>query len=101
MEQIGREQSDRIWVLKAIAIFTVFYAHMPWAGNNPAMHKLYCLIGITGVPTFLFLSGYLGLGSTSPLSSRMKKLCIPLIIWASITFVVSCLIKNEDWGGIY
>lgn len=100
MERIGHEQSDRIWVLKAVAIFTVFFAHMPWAGNNSVMHKTYCLLGIIGVPSFLFLSGYLSAGSKSSLPNRIKKLCIPLFIWASLTFVVSCFISKEIGGGI-
>jgi len=100
MEQIGNIQYDRIWMLKAISIFTVFFAHMPWTGNNPIMHKVYCLLGIIGVPIFLFLSGYVRAGSKSPISKRVKKLCVPLLLWGSFTFFVQYLINNKFFGEI-
>lgn len=98
ISKISSVESDRIWELKAIAIFTVFFAHMPWSDGNPVMHKIYCLIGIIGVPSFLFLSGYLDAESKSSFPKRLKKLLVPLLIWATLTFVVSCLIHKEVGG---
>lgn len=99
MERISQDKSERIWVLKAIAIFTIFFAHMPWAGNNPVMHKIFCLLGIIGVPSFLFLSGYLSADSKSSLLIKIKRLCVPLLIWATITFVMSSFTSKGVGGG--
>ena len=91
MKTIDRIQSDRIWALKAVAIFLVCFAHMPWRGQNEGMHKIFALLGIIGVPVFMFLSGYLDFGSKTPLPKRFKTLFMPVLIWASATFFVSCV----------
>lgn len=91
MKTIDRIQSDRIWALKAVAIFLVCFAHMPWRGLNEGMHKIFALLGIIGVPVFMFLSGYLDFGSKTPLPKRLKTLFMPVLIWASATFFVSCV----------
>lgn len=99
MEPITSTQSERIWMIKAVAIFSVFFAHMPWSIENPIMHKIYCLIGICGVPIFLFVSGFLFVRSHTSLYKKVVKLCVPLLIWSTLSFAVSCFLnKNVMYG---
>ena len=62
VKSISERISCEIWYLKAIAIFTIFFAHMPIDLGNPCidvLKSLFDIIGMIGVPLFLFLSGYL------------------------------------------
>lgn len=95
MKNIDDLQSKRIWEIKAISIFTVFFAYMPWLDNNLVMIKLFSLIGITGVPIFLFLSGYLSYGKQPKWKSKFNRLFIPVLFWGTISFIFSKIIKHE------
>lgn len=95
MTQITKQQSDIFWRLKALAIFTVFFAHMPYTGSNQIMIYLFNLIGMVGVPTFLILSGYFDYYSQSSLYKSAKRLFIPLFIWGLLTYIASHI--NTTW----
>lgn len=95
MNKIDEQQSNRIWAIKAIAIFTVFFAHMPWNGEDPFMRKFYAMVGIAGVPIFLFLSGYLNYGKSFKWKYRGKKLIIPVLIWGSVAFIFGKTLNSD------
>lgn len=81
--------SKEIWLVKGLAIFTVFFAHMPISESNHSvfiLQRLFSIIGMVGVPAFMFLSGYLF--KKGNIKKRMAGLLIPLLIWGSITFLL-------------
>lgn len=43
MQKIEKEKSDLIWRLKGIAIFTVFFAHVPYNGPYEWISYIYNL----------------------------------------------------------
>jgi len=103
MEIITSKISQQIWLLKIIAIFTVFFAHMPIPKTMMELsscyewiQRLFSLIGMIGVPTFFFLSGYLF--KKENFLKRAKNLLIPLFFWGSITFALHSL--NTGGGNI-
>lgn len=91
--KIDRELSNRIWVIKAIAIMTIFFAHMPLASNYPPIvEKIYQLLGWIGVPTFFIMSGFLHKTITyAGWIKKVKRLIIPLLIWGTLTYLVQCI----------
>lgn len=92
VKSISERISCEIWYLKAIAIFTIFFAHMPIDAANPYIDVLkpsFDIIGMIGVPLFLFLSGYLY--KEGKLFKRTVGLAVPLLIWGSFTFFVHLL----------
>lgn len=96
MKPITDEESILIWAIKAIAIFTVFFAHMPWSTPDTYMSWLYSSLGSIGVPIFLFLSGYLDFGSKKRFIDKLPNLMIPLLIWGTLTFVFNLLISHNS-----
>lgn len=89
MARIEEKQSKRIWSLKAFAILSVFFAHMPCNDTYPVMSKLYALIGIAGVPFFLFLSGYLNYGKSFNITKKVRTIMIPVIVLGGLSFLLS------------
>lgn len=83
--KITIEQSNAFYKLKAIAVFTIFFAHMPilFGGCN----LMFKYIGMTGVPIFLIMAGYFESGSRSSLIQKAKSLFIPLLIWGTLSFI--------------
>ena len=67
---------------------------MPWRGGSQFLIKFYNIVGMVGVPIFLFLSGYLDYNSKSTLLNKFKSTFIPLIIWSTITYIISLMINN-------
>lgn len=105
MERISPKISYQIWVLKVIAIFTIFFAHMPLyhEGFTETQYfwtdRIFQLLGITGVPLFFFLSGYLF--KKGKLIKRSISLLIPLFLWGTISYLIHCLGHHETfnlWG---
>lgn len=93
--KIDEVTSYQIWVLKIIAIFTIFFAHMPVSEATlnisfqySWLSRLYSLLGMVGVPIFMFLSGYLY--KKGNLKKRAVALLIPLVIWGSVTYLLHC-----------
>lgn len=107
-QSITVKESYQIWLIKIIAVFTIFFAHMPVSqltldmgeGYNWLV-RLYDFLGIAGVPTFFFLSGYLY--KKSSLLRRAQFLFIPLIILGSVTFTIHCLNHHLplDFGSLF
>lgn len=89
MQIISKEQSNLIWRLKGIAIFTVFFAHMPYSGVNESINYIFNLLGIIGVPTFMTISGFLDYGSKFKLFKIIQNLFIPLIVLGGSMYVLS------------
>lgn len=95
IHSISEHESDTIWGLKALAMLSVFFAHMPWHNKDSLMYIIYSYLGIIGVPIFLFLSGYLSLQSKKTIGKQAKSIIIPWIIYATMTFVGSVLINHR------
>lgn len=88
--------SKEIWLIKGLAIFTIFFAHMPiWENNSSVfvLQRLFLFLGMVGVPTFMFLSGYLF--KKGNIKKRMVGLLIPLLIWGSITFLFHIIMRGH------
>lgn len=100
---ISQKESNTFWQLKAFAIFTVFFAHMPiLAEDNATMAYVFDTIGMVGVPLFILISGYFSVNSKSSIGDSFRKLFIPLFIWATVCFILH-IIKSPtetifvDW----
>ena len=93
---IDKDLSKRIWAIKAIAIMTIFFAHMPLSSNYPPIvEKIYQLLGWIGVPTFFIMSGFLHKRITGAgWIKKVKRLIIPLLIWGTLTYLVHCFPSN-------
>lgn len=87
--QIDKEKSDLIWRLKGIAIFTVFFAHVPYNGSCEWINYGYNLLGMLGVPAFLVLSGYFDFKSSTTLNKTAKSLFFPVLIWGLLSYVLA------------
>lgn len=98
MQKISKEQSDLIWRLKGIAIFTVFFAHMPCFGVSETMNYIFSLLGMVGVPTFMIISGYLDYGSQFNLSKIVRNLFIPLILLGGGGYALSHYNSHLNFG---
>ena len=89
MQKIEKEKSDLIWRLKGIAIFTVFFAHVPYNGPHESISYIYNLLGMLGVPSFLILSGFFDYNSSTNLRKTARNLFVPVLIWGLISYVVA------------
>lgn len=92
-DKIDSKNSYQIYILKIFAIFTIFFAHMPLSDTTLTLSphfswlaRLYALLGMIGVPVFMFLSGYLY--KKGSLKKRAIALIIPLLIWGSLTYLL-------------
>ena len=97
------DNSNRFWAVKAIAIFSIFFAHLMWTGENDVGYFIYQIIGSLGVPWFMIMSGFFDYGSKTPLYRRLKNLFIPLLIWGTLTYILVIVTKRSDtsfWGVI-
>lgn len=94
--KLQEQESECIWAVKAIAIFTVFFAHMPWSDSESVMYGVFNYIGIMGVPIFLYLSGYLDYGSKRTIFYKIKWIFSPLLVYGSLTYCISLLIHYKD-----
>ena len=102
---ITKEQSVVFWQMKAFAIFTVFFAHMPGhaIGDSSWMVKSFNVIGMIGVPLFMLLSGFFYKGRQSSILKSIKRLFVPLIIWGTVCYILH-IIKTPtetpfvDWA---
>lgn len=99
---IEESTSRQIWILKAIAVISIFFAHMP-VQNSPftPFTLIYDIIGWIGVPIFLTLSGLLH----KPLNilgwkRRLKRLLMPLFLWGSVTYLLHCLPSSTTFSFI-
>ena len=87
--QIDKEKSDLIWRLKGIAIFTVFFAHVPYNGPYEWISYIYNLLGMLGVPSFLILSGFFDYNSSTNLIKTARNLFVPVLIWGLLSYVLA------------
>ena len=93
MPTINPKISSQIWCLKIIAIFTIFFAHMPLSDKNVLSDnymfvRLFSLLGMVGVPIFFIISGYLY--KSGKILNKAQNLLIPLVIWGFATYVLHC-----------
>ena len=97
---IDERTSKQIWILKAFAVFSIFFAHMPLANSQTTPFSLiYEMLGWIGVPMFLVLSGFL----YKPLNiqgwkRRLKRLLLPLFLWGSVTYLIHCLPSSTTFS---
>lgn len=99
---ITEKQSNSFWAIKAFAIFTVFFAHMPGHSSNA---EVFDRIGLIGVPLFMLCAGFFykkdpetGLGTF--LNKKFKSLIIPWLVWGTITYCIHIL-KGIDVGIVH
>lgn len=99
MISISREISQAIWGLKGFAIILIFFAHMPVNQNNDIflMDEIFHLLGQSGVPIFLFISGYFYKKNFSYIH-KCKTLLLPLAIWGFIVYMSLFLIDYIKFG---
>ncbi len=100
---IDEDTSKTLWVLKSLSVFTIFFAHNPWMGSEDSIWAfIFPVLGATGVPLFLFMSGYFNYSSSTTLLIKAKNLFLPLLFWG----IVCCLLiyvfnpKNFSLGGV-
>jgi len=94
---ISKQQSDAFWEIKALAIFTVFFAHMPVLSDNiPHIAYFFEVAGVVGVPMFMMMSGFFNLHSTTPLGKTFLRLFVPLLIWGSVCFTLHIIKTPTD-----
>ena len=91
-------ESNTFWRLKGIAVFTIFFAHIPYQGANVVMLYLYNYLGIVGVPVFLLLSGLFEYESKTPWISKLKNLFYPLLIWGTLAYLPELIISKMISG---
>ena len=96
---ISKKQSDAFWALKAFAIFTVFFAHMPGHLYNAV---IFDRIGLIGVPLFMLCAGFFyergrEASFLDYFSKKLYTIIIPWIVWGTITFFIHCL-KESTFG---
>ncbi|MEG2158130.1 MAG: acyltransferase family protein [Bacteroidaceae bacterium] len=94
MTLITKKQSDAFYTLKGIAIFFVFFAHLPISTTNEyctSLQYLFNFIGIVGVPIFMLLAGFFAWGSHSSFKKKLTTLIIPLLVWGTITYALHCI----------
>lgn len=97
---IDERTSKQIWTLKAFAVFSIFFAHMPLADSQTTPFSLiYEVLGWIGVPMFLVLSGLL----YKPLNiqgwkRRFKRLLLPLFLWGTVTYLIHCLPSSTTFS---
>lgn len=99
--QITKKQSNTFWQMKALAIFTVLFAHMPgheMVGNDWMVY-FFNIIGMFGVPLFMMISGFFNYGSKFSLIKALKGLFVPLLIWGSFCFILH-IIKTPSHSPI-
>lgn len=96
--EITKQQSDAFWHIKAFAIFTVFFAHMPGHEMNDAdyMIDVFDAIGMFGVPLFMMLSGYFNYTSKFSWSKTLKSLFVLLLVWDTICYILHIIKTPTD-----
>lgn len=96
--EITKQQSDAFWHIKAFAIFTVFFAHMPGHEMNGTDYMIdaFDAIGMFGVPLFMMLSGYFNYSSKFSWVKTLKSLFIPLLIWGTICYILHIIKTPTD-----
>jgi hypothetical protein len=92
------EESNVFWRLKALAVFTVFFAHLPYSGESQVLIYLFNYLGMVGVPAFLMLAGFFEYTSRSSWSSKLSGLFIPLLIWGTAGYLPSLIFGNMSVG---
>lgn len=94
---ISRQASDRLYVLKALAIMSAAAAHCGGYGL-PLAQRMSNLLGTVGVPMFFLLSG-LFLWDEEPgvfWRKKIRTLVVPWWVWGCVTFFVSLLLGGNE-----
>lgn len=82
--------SDAFYVLRGLAIISVAYAHS-LALNDDLLQRVGEILGLFGVPIFLFCSGYWHKSEYSNilLPKLFKNIIIPWLLWGMVGFIIS------------
>ena len=97
LPQINGLLSKRLYIMKALAILSVLFAHMPMPGFCGVVQTR---AGVIGVVVFFTLSGFVF--RRKPLLDfwvgKLKSIVLPWLLAATITFVIHCLDDPADFG---
>ena len=96
--KISLDESNTFWRMKSLAVFTIFFAHLPYNGESIALIYMFNYLGIVGVPVFLMLAGFFEYSSKSSWRSKLSGLFIPLLIWGTIGYLPSLIFGNMSVG---
>ncbi|MCM1142758.1 MAG: acyltransferase [Muribaculum sp.] len=82
--------SDTFYVMRGFAIISVAYAHS-LSLNDELLQRLGEILGLFGVPIFLFCSGYWFRQDKSSIlyPKLLKNIITPWLIWGSFGFIIS------------
>ncbi len=103
-KDIDKETSDRIWIMKAMAVVAIVACHCTQVSENAgAINKIATLFFekwiYLGVPVFYFLSGYVSNFEVSGkifLLRKLKTIIIPWLLTGTVVWLYVVLRK----GGI-
>lgn len=109
LQSMGNEKkhnsnyTETIWVMKAIAIFSVLTAHINVVNNDNAISSIvtgwYNLFGIVGVVTFFIVGGYLYKGEQANQRKYWHKkivnIVIPWVIAGTISYIFHVVKAND------
>ena len=98
--KIALDESNTFWRLKALSVFTIFFAHLPYNGESRLLIYLFNYLGIVGVPIFLMLSGYLGFTSRRSLKSQFVGLLVPLLIWGTLSYIPIVIFSSMSFSEV-
>lgn len=92
-----KEVSDFFYSMRGIAIISVAFAHS-LSLNNVIYQRIGAVIGLIGVPVFIFCSGFWFKHDT--FANLIKKLSnsivIPWMFWGVFAFMVSYILGSEE-----
>lgn len=86
---INNSQSNSLYIVKAIAIFSVIAAHFTF--SNPSLLIVGKILGTIGMPVFMIIAGLFfdsDLSWEIIVSKKIQRLVIPWIIWSVITYLL-------------
>lgn len=97
--KISEEESKILWIIKGVALVSVFFAHTAGKYGYPSYEGLRDCLGLIGVPTFFIVSGYLFNKSANVFLFIKKKIwnvIFPWFLCSSCTYVLSIILNSQN-----
>lgn len=97
--EFTQKESNTIWVMKGLAMLSVFYAHM--SGGGTWAEDLRCILGTIGVAAYFVLSGYVfrkpAHSSWKPFwKKKLMTVIVPWLICSALTFALSVVLGSSQ-----